>query len=129
MQEVIRTNARAASAPSQPQSAQNLPVNITLAAGAIERQRIPFRSPRRMHHMDCGLADCVAYNADGDALFTVPREQYAGKNGSSASDEWMSCQSSNDLLTTFERYDKCRGVGIGLPLQFRDVIVKLPIIH
>ena len=134
VQRVISANARAASAPSQPQSVQyktgqDLPVTLTFVAGAIEQQGIPFRASRRMQRMDCGLTDCVAYNADGDALFTIPREQYVGTNGRTASDEWMSCQSSNDLLTTFERYDKCRGIGIGLPLRFHDTIVKLPIIH
>jgi len=129
VQGVIRANAVAASAPSQPQSGQNLPVTLTFAAGTIEREGIPFRASRRMHHMACGLSDCVAYNADGDALFTVPRDQYVGKRGTTAADEWMSCQSSNDLLTTFERYDKCRGIGIGLPLEFNDVILKLPLIH
>jgi hypothetical protein len=129
VQSVIRANARAASAPSQAQTGQNLPADTTPAASAIEQQGIAFRAPRRMHHMDCGLSDCVAYNADGDALFTVPREQYVGTHANNAADEWLSCQSGNDLLTTSERYDKCRGVGIGLPLQFHDVIVKLPLIH
>jgi hypothetical protein len=131
VQGVIRANARAAAAPSQPQSAQNLPVNFTLAAGAMEQQGVPFRAPRRTQRLDCGLSDCVAYDADGDALFTVPREQYVGTRGKTAADEWLSCQSSNDLLTTFERYDKCRGVSIGLPLKISDsdIILKLPLIH
>jgi hypothetical protein len=128
VQSVIRANARAASAPSQMQTERNLPADPT-PTSAIGQQVLAFRAPRRMHHMDCGLSDCVAYNADGDALFTVPREQYVGTNANNAADEWLSCQSGNDLLTTFQRYDKCRGVGIGLPLQFHDVIVNLPLIH
>jgi hypothetical protein len=129
VQSVIRDNARAASAPSQTQTAQNLPADTIPSARGIEQQSLAFRAPRRVHHVDCGLSDCVAYNADGDALFTVPREQFVGTNGNTASDEWLSCQSSNDLLTTFERYDKCRGVSIGLPVQVHNVIVKLPLIH
>jgi hypothetical protein len=77
-----------------------------------------FRAPRRLHHMDCDSFDCVAYSADNEALYTISREQYFGPHGTSGKDgqkEWLSCQSGNDLLTTFERYDKCRGVSIGLP--------------
>ena len=77
---------------------------------------IPFRAPRRVHHMDCDSFNCVAYTADDQALYTIPREQYFGINADDPQEAWLSCQSGNDLLTTFERYDKCRGVTIGLPL-------------
>lgn len=89
-------------------------------------QDLPFRAPRRAHHMDCDSFNCVAYTADDQALYTIPREQYYGVNSSDPQKAWLSCQSGNDLLTTFERYDKCRGVTIGLPLQGHDVIVDLP---
>ena len=81
-----------------------------------------------MHHMDCSLADCVAYTSDGDPLYTIPREQYFGVDGDDLDDQWLSCQSGNDLLTTFERYDKCRGVTIGLPLEFQGTLVSLPLV-
>jgi hypothetical protein len=86
-----------------------------------------FRAPRRFDHMDCSLSDCVAYTADGDALYSIPREQYSGVTGNDLEDRWLSCQSGNDLLTTFERYDKCRGVTIGLPVQVGNTVLNLPL--
>jgi hypothetical protein len=82
-----------------------------------------------MYHMKCDLSDCVAYTADGDALYTVPRDQYLGVNGGSTREEWLSCQSGNDLLTTFERHDKCRGVSIGLPVQIGGTLVNVPLLN
>ncbi len=76
---------------------------------------VTFKAPRRVHHLDCDSFDCVAYNADDVALFTIPREQYYGVHGDNPADAWLACQSGDDLLTTFERYDKCRGITIGLP--------------
>ncbi len=87
---------------------------------------IPFRAPRRLHHMDCDSFNCVAYTADDQALYTISREQHFGINADDSKEAWLSCQSGNDLLTTFERYDKCRGVSIGLPQQTHDLIVDLP---
>jgi hypothetical protein len=76
---------------------------------------VKFKAPRRVDHLDCDSIDCVAYNADDIALFTIPREQYYGVHGNKPADAWLACQSGDDLLTTFERYDKCRGITIGLP--------------
>lgn len=49
-------------------------------------------------------------------------------NGGGTKDEWLTCQSGNDLLTTFERFDKCRGVSIGLPVQFGGTMINLPLL-
>lgn len=89
---------------------------------------LPFRAPRRVHHHECDSVDCVAYAADGTALFSFPREQMIHAPAAEANDDdWLSCQQNDDMLSTFERYDKCRGVGIGLPPKvIRDVEVKLP---
>jgi hypothetical protein len=90
---------------------------------------LPFRAPRRVHHVDCDSFNCVAYTADDDVLFSIPRDQYFGVTGNgSTKDSWLACQSGNDLLTTFERYDKCRGVSVGIPVQFRDVTVNVPVL-
>jgi hypothetical protein len=90
---------------------------------------LQFRAPRRVHRVECDSFNCVAYTADDDALFSIPRDQYFGvtENGSGR-DAWLSCQSGNDLLTTFERYDKCRGVSIGIPVQFQDVQLNVPVL-
>lgn len=98
------------------------------ASAVIDRKDLPFRAPRRMHHMKCDLTDCVAYTADGDALYTVPRDQYLGVNGGGTKDDWLTCQSGNDLLTTFERFDKCRGVSIGLPVQVGGTLLNVPLL-
>jgi hypothetical protein len=72
------------------------------------------------------VIDCVAYTADGDALYTIPREQYLGASGDNPREVSQSCRSGNDLLATFERYDKCHAFGVGLPLQIGGVMVNLP---
>lgn len=91
---------------------------------------LKFRAPRRVHHVECDSFDCTAYTADDDALFSVPREQYFGAigNGTSPRENWLACQSGNNLLSTFERYDKCRGVSIGIPVQANDVTINVPLI-
>jgi hypothetical protein len=119
VQTVIR--AAAASAPNS-----QLAADLTASATRPALADIPFRAPRRPHHMDCDSFNCVAYTADDEALYTIPRDQYFGVNSNDPQKAWLSCQSGNDLLTTFERYDKCRGVSIGLPLQGHDLIVDLP---
>jgi hypothetical protein len=94
------------------------------ATGLIE---VKFKAPRRVHHMHCDSFNCIAYNADDVALYTIPREQYFGVPGDKPADAWLACQSGDDLLTTFERYDKCRGITIGLPpLAFGNVLLDTP---
>ena len=69
----------------------------------------------------------MAYTADDFALFSVPRDQYYGVASGGLGEDWLSCQSHDDLLTTFERYDKCRGITIGLPpVGFGNVRLDLP---
>jgi hypothetical protein len=120
VQGVIRSHAVAQTVVADPKPAEAAPSGI---------KPLPFRAPRRVHHVDCDSFHCVAYTADDDVLFSVPREQYFGVPGNGhASDSWLACQSGNNLLTTFERYDKCRGVSIGLPAG-RDLMVTVPLIN
>jgi hypothetical protein len=128
MQSVIRASAATASDGFRLSSSaeQRQPQDNDTAPARAALRSIPFRAPRRLHHMDCDSLNCVAYSADGEALYSVPREQQFGINTDDSKEAWLSCQSSDNLLTTFERYDKCRGVSIGLPLQSHDVIVNLP---
>lgn len=89
--------------------------------------RLRFRAPRRADHITCDPLNCVAYTADDVALYTIPHEQYYGPHGDTPGEEWLSCQSHDDLLSTFERYDKCRGISIGLPpVAFGNVQLDLP---
>ena len=87
-----------------------------------------FRAPRRVHHTECNSLDCVAYTADDEPLFTYPRDQmWRDQSLAGGKDVWLSCQDGDDLLTTFERYDKCRGVTIGLPpLRLDSLEIRLP---
>jgi hypothetical protein len=89
---------------------------------------IPFRAPLRPHHVKCDNASCTAYTADDATLYSVPRSQYYGERieGSNKMGAWLTCQSRDNLLTTFERYDKCRGITIGLPLTFGNTVVAAP---
>jgi len=119
VQKVIRAAAQAPSDTAQLNSAPTLGDQVT----------IPFRAPRRPHHMECDNISCVAYTADDVALYTVPRAQYYGDrvHGDHAAGEWLSCQSRDNLLTTFQRYDKCRGITIGLPpLAVGDTLIAAP---
>jgi hypothetical protein len=128
VQNVIRANAAKlqASGRADPSDGISLFADTPPQTGDTKLQDIPFRAPRRLHHMDCDSYNCVAYTADNQALYAISREQYFGINTDDSKEAWLSCQSGNDLLTTFERYDKCRGVSIGLPLPTHDVIVNLP---
>jgi hypothetical protein len=119
VQDVIRNHAVVQAASEKAEPSESAPTDI---------EPLPFRAPRRVHHVDCDSFNCVAYTADDDTLFSVPRDQYFGVTGNgSASDAWLACQSGNDLLSTFERYDKCRGLSVGLPVQGRDLTVNVPL--
>jgi hypothetical protein len=121
VQKVIRAVAKAS-----PDATELKPASaVTLG----DQVTIPFRAPRRPHHMECDNISCVAYTADDVALYTVPREQYYGERapGVNAADEWLSCQSRDNLLSTFQRYDKCRGITVGLPpLALGDTLIAAP---
>ena len=91
---------------------------------------IRFRAPRRVHHTKCDGEDCVAYTADNEALFSMNRElrkDLGAMSNEQLDDAWLSCQDTNNLLSTFERFDRCRGIRIGAPpLSLGDVQLKLP---
>lgn len=62
--------------------------------------------------IECRLFDCIAYDAQRNVISSQPTAsaQLDGTNQT-----WLSCQSSgNDMLSTFERFDHCRGVDIGI---------------
>ena len=127
VQESIRAAARAQSeATPQVAAAPSADAAQPIVLGT--QTSIPFRALRRPHHVKCDNIDCVAYTADDVVLYSVPRTQYYGQrmDDGSKSDAWLSCQSQDDLLTTFERYDKCRGVTIGLPLTFGNTVIEVP---
>lgn len=89
-----------------------------------------FRAPRRVHHTKCDGEDCIAYTADNEPLFSMDRElrrDLASMSTEQLDDAWLSCQDTNNLLSTFERFDRCRGIRVGPPpLQLNGVGIKLP---
>ena len=91
---------------------------------------IRFRAPRRVHHTKCDGEDCVAYTADNEALFSMNRElrkDLGAMSNEQLDDAWLSCQDTNNLLSTFERFDRCRGIRIGTPpLNLGGAQLKLP---
>ncbi|MEO8061698.1 MAG: hypothetical protein ABI821_03015 [Pseudomonadota bacterium] len=121
VQKIVVAAAQKQSESATESDALNDPVTATAPIA------VKFKAPRRVDHTDCDSFNCVAYNADEIALFTIPREQYFGVHGDKPADGWLSCQSRDDLLTTFERYDKCRGITIGLPpVSFGNVMLDTP---
>jgi hypothetical protein len=97
---------------------------------ARKLEGLRFHIPRRVHHLECEAFDCVAYTADGSPLYTISRDHVGGQNvfaHAHDQDAWLACQGADDLLSTFERFDQCRGLTIGLPLhRLQDVEIRLP---
>jgi len=85
---------------------------------------LPVKSRTLPLHFDCLLLDCIAYDAAGNELYTIPREQYYGADENRA-DAWLSCQSGNDMLSTFERFKGCRGVSLGIPTGWQPLTVPI----
>jgi hypothetical protein len=128
VQKIIRASANEQMAAAPPASGVLAPDQAPVATLAGE-VTLPFRAPRRPHHLVCDSFNCVAYSADDVALYSVPREQYYGQNAPDnfTKDAWLSCQSHDNLLSTFERYDKCRGVAIGLPpVALGNTVIAVP---
>jgi hypothetical protein len=100
-------------------SAASQPAESRTEAAAPVLMSLPPPSPRRVHRTECDFLQCVAYASDGRVLYSFPREQVSHPSRDD-SDGWLSCQQIDDLLSTFERYDKCRGISTGLPLKVVD---------
>jgi hypothetical protein len=122
VQSLLRTTAVSAT--------QSAPLPDASEARHENLAELRFRGPRRPQYMECDSRDCTAFTKDHDPLYTLSREQMRDQGSfteGNSFDQWLSCQQGNDLLSTFERFDKCRGITIGLPpLQFRDVEIRLP---
>lgn len=96
-----------------PDSAGDPPSDLT------RRLALKFND-RRVDHVDCDALQCAAYSRSGDLLYTTPRNPTFGESDLPADHSaWLSCQDSNDLLSTFERFDLCRGLRAGVPLEWR----------
>lgn len=80
------------------------------------RLQVRFKADERVDHVDCDLLQCYAYAKDGHVVRSASPEDFFGlmPESRTSSDAWLACQDTNDLLSTFERYDRCRGVGLSL---------------
>jgi hypothetical protein len=92
-----------------------------------QRLALKFRVNPRVDHVECDLLQCLAVAKDGEILYTVPRGQLhdLASDESSRLNAWLSCQDTNDLLSTFERYDRCRGINVGSPLQWDSDVSRV----
>jgi hypothetical protein len=134
VQHLLRVNASAAGDDSSGKAAADQRADADGGQGLDARLgTIRFRAPRRLHHTDCDSFSCVAYDADDQPLYSFPRDQLSGRGSlgdGDALDAWLSCQDTNDLLTTFERFDHCGGLRFGPPpLRLRDAQISLPAIR
>ena len=60
------------------------------------------------------------YREKDDLLRRMYREQMRDQTivtNPDSYDAWLSCQDSNDLMTTFERFDNCQSVKLDLYLD------------
>jgi len=83
------------------------------------RLEVQFRDDR-VDHVECDVLQCYSYAKDGHIVRTTPRADFFGlmPEDPRSSDAWLACQDTNDLLSTFERYDRCRGIGASLTLPW-----------
>jgi hypothetical protein len=86
----------------------------------------PVRGWRPPGGDECVGERCVVYDDQGNRLFPYHRNLTGLIFTSDRQfDEWLACQQDDDLLTTFERYERCQKS----PVDLREVdraLVKLP---
>ena len=128
VRDIVRATAREQSTATNLGAALRQPASDALDLARrdttmAKRLALKFKTDRRVNRVECDALQCYAYSRDGEILFSQSRDPYLGQaTASNNSDAWLSCQDNYDLLTTFERYDRCRGVGfgVGTPLQWND---------
>lgn len=60
--------------------------------------------------VECRVFECLGYDATGKVLGSVPPPERSGYLSTNDPDAWYSCQSRNNMLSTFERLDECSGI-------------------
>lgn len=122
---VRETAVRAAAAQPEP-NAEAEPANASAVAARIGT--LPMRKSSAPVTMNCGgiAEDCAALDANGNELYRLPRSQVFGTNLDDPASS-LPCLSSNNLLSTFDRVDRCRGVGLLLPTPWDKVNFTIPV--
>jgi hypothetical protein len=64
----------------------------------------PLRQPAAV---ECREFDCIAYDEKGKVLYTTPPPDPGPRIFTGTKQEWLSCQSGNNLLPTWERAEIC----------------------
>ena len=85
-----------------------------------ELEAVPIQRARKPYTIGCDKFDCYSFDRSGHVLEKIPREKVIGKFGNDP-DNTLTCQSENNMLSTFERDAYCRGLADGLVNPYRPV--------
>ena len=80
---------------------------------SIQKPATPISQTRpAMIECDGRGAKCAAYDGDGKYLYALPnRRVQLGVNDP----DTLNCDHTSDLMSSFERADRCRGIGVLIP--------------
>ena len=80
---------------------------------SIQKPATPdLRTRPAMIECDGRGAKCAAYDSDGKYLYALPnRRVRLGVNDP----DTLNCGHTSDLMSSFERADRCRGIGVLIP--------------
>lgn len=111
VRKTLREAARLLASESEPEkhsihenSTEDVPATKVAAAFRLEP---PQRQPVVV---ECRVFECLGYDASGKVIGSVPPPERFGYLSTRDPDDWYSCQSRNNMLSTFERLDECSGV-------------------
>ncbi len=110
VRKTLREAARqlASDAKSQENQDEKIPTAEIPAAKLTAAFRLEPRE-RQPVVVECRVFDCLGYDATGKVVRTMPPPAQGGLMSTDA-DAWYSCQSGNNMLSTFERFDQCSGI-------------------
>ncbi len=109
VRKTLREAARQLASDANSQETQD---EKTLTADPATKLSATFRlaSPERQPVVvECRVFECLGYDATGKVVRTMPPPAQGGLMSADA-DAWYSCQSGNNMLSTFERFDQCSGI-------------------
>jgi hypothetical protein len=111
VKEILRVSAATQDAARPAQTAIDKSAPLTETELANEKlRRIDFAAARQV----------TVYREKDDLLRRMYREQMRDQTivtNPDSYDAWLSCQDTNDLMTTFERFDNCQSVKLDLYLD------------
>jgi hypothetical protein len=89
----------------RPDKDHTSPANLTAARLMLQ----PAFAPRRAVVFDCNALMCTEYDSKGKALRSMSREAYFATASGTLGSPGLggACESSNDMLPTFQRFENC----------------------